>query len=124
MTAPNPLYILKKADPIFWYKCVKSIFKKVVYVNKTYEIGTTPSMEKYGVTPTRYKHTEFANFELEKMMPSTFKILVSKTIIFSLPLLKRAPKSVFLLDFFSTFFEICPISNKMGHWSILIARKE
>jgi ubiquinone/menaquinone biosynthesis C-methylase UbiE len=123
VTVPNPLHILKKMSPIFWSKCVLSSLKCVVFVEKTHWIRTTPAIEKYGVTPTRYKHTEFAPFELEKMLPSTFKVIESKTIIFSSPLLERVPKSEILLSTFSNICEACPILNKLGNYSILVARK-
>ena len=124
VTTPNPLYIFKKTNPIFWSKCVLSSLKSVVFVERTSEIRTTPAIEKYGIAPTRYKHTEFAPFELEKMLPSTFKVIESKSIIFSLPLLQRFPKSEILRSMVSKICEACPILNKLGNWSILIARKD
>ncbi len=123
-TTPNPLCIFKKINPVFWVECVLSGFKNVVFVEKIYEIETTQAVEKYGVSPTQYKHTEFAPFELEKMLPSTFNVIQSKSIIFSLPLLQRLPKSEILLSVFSKICEACPILNKLGKWSILIATKE
>lgn len=124
VTTPNPLHIFKKINPVFWVKCVLSGLKNVIFVERTYEIETTPAVEKYGVSPTRYKHTEFAPFELEKMLPSTFKVIQSKSIIFPLPLPQRLPKSETLLSKFSKISEACPILNKLGIWSLLIARKE
>ncbi|MDI6867744.1 class I SAM-dependent methyltransferase [Methanoculleus sp.] len=124
VTTPNPLHIFKKINPTFWCKCVLSSLKSVVLVEKTYEISTTPAVEKYGVTPTRYKHTEFAPFELEKMLPSTFKLIDLKSIIFPLPLLQRWSKSETLLSFFSKICETCPILSKLGIWSVLVARKK
>jgi len=124
VTTPNPLYISKKTNPMFWSKCVLSSLKSVVFVERTFEIRTTPAIEKYGITPTQYKHTEFAPFELEKMLPSTFKVIESKSIIFSLPLLEKSYKSEAFLSMVSKICEVCPILNKLGNWSILIARKD
>lgn len=118
LTTPNPLKMSK--DIRRTLRCAVSILLKRVVIDKLDIIETSPVVESYGVPSTRYKHTEFAPFELERMLPE-FKIIKSVTIVY--PFVSKITKNESIRSKFYQYIETIPILNMFGMYSLLVAKK-
>lgn len=119
LTTPNPLKLSR--DIRRTLRCTVSILLKRIVIDKIDIIRTSSVVENYGVHPTRYKHTEFAPFELKRMLPPEFKIIKSVTIIY--PFVSKITKNESIKSKFYQDIEKIPILNMLGMYSLLVATK-
>jgi len=119
LTTPNPLKLSK--DIRRTLRCTISILLKRVIIDKIDIIESSSIHKSYGVSPTRYKHTEFAPFELKRMLPPEFKIIKSVTIIY--PFVSKITKNESIKSKFYQCIEKIPILNMLGTYSFLVAKK-
>ncbi len=122
ITVPNPIAVsfsLHGAKRL--PKTLLSLAFRRLLGNRTEVIEFSPTAsEKYGIRPTVYKHTEFAPFELENMLPANFKVLKSLSIVYPLSKYVNNERNNFEI---SRLIQKVPFLNMIGIYSFLLATK-
>ena len=119
VTVPNALAV--SSSFLHNIKVLVSMVSKKVIGKRVANIVFSPD-DLYSITPTLYKHRDYAPFELRNLLPQNFRILKNTTIVspFYYKIIKKNEDSNHWL---LKLIEHLPFFNMMGSYSLIIAQK-
>lgn len=122
ITVPNPLRISFSLHGMrnMLRALVSLAFGRLIGNRKSTTEFPLGASREYDIKPTIYKHTEFAPFEFNNMLPAKLQILRSWSIVHSFCRIIKNEGSNYR---FSKLAEKAALLNMMGTYSLLLAKK-
>jgi ubiquinone/menaquinone biosynthesis C-methylase UbiE len=122
ITVPNPLRVsFSLHGMINVLRALVSVAFRRLLGNRAFTTDfPLAASREYDIKPTIYKHTEFAPFEFNNMLPAKLQILRSWSIVYSFCRIIKKEGSNYR---FSKLAEKAALLNMMGMYSLLLAKK-